>query len=160
MGLGKSTPGGRKSRAQGLGVCATHPASLGSTRKAACESSLYLGLGSGFSEVVSVGAEHRPDFIANVAMISAPQGGALWAPLGGGFGVHGGGDRGARQREGYEGLGTGQGIVGEEKDCPPGWWKAWLPVSLAPVSWRAGEARGCQGETLASGRHSDQIRAR
>lgn len=58
------------------------------------------------------------------------------------------------------GWGLGRASWAEEKDCPPGWWKAWPPVSLALVSWRAGEARGCQGETLASGRHSDQIRAR
>ena len=76
-------------RAEAWALCATHPSSPGPTWKAARESSLCPGLGSVFSAVVSVGAEHRPDFITTVTMVSAPQGGALWTPLGGFQGAQG-----------------------------------------------------------------------
>ena len=129
-------------RAEAWALCAIHPSSPGPTWKGALESSLCPGLGSGFSEVVSVGAEHRPDFITTVAMISSPQGEALWTPLGG-FRVHGGGDRGAWQREGYEGLGAGQGIVGGEERLPPR-----LVEGLAPCLAGSAQLAGRRGTGL------------
>ena len=84
MGLGRALQEEGRAGLEAWALCAAHPSSPGSARKAARESSLYPGLGSRFSEVVSMGAEHRPDFIASVAMTSAPQGGPcglLWGVI-------------------------------------------------------------------------------
>lgn len=58
------------------------------------------GLGSGFSNVVSVGAEHRPGvIITTVVIVSTLRGGATPAPLGVRWGAghgQGRGDQGAR----------------------------------------------------------------
>lgn len=65
--------------------------------------------------------------------------GLLWA----GFRVHGGEDRGAWQREGYEGLGAGQGIVGGGERLPPR-----LVEGLAPCLAGSGQLAGRRGTGL------------
>lgn len=109
------------------------------------------GLGSGFSKVVSVGAEHRHVVIITTVIVSTLQGGAT-CPL-----------RVGMDRAGVaEGLRPGEGSAARRERPPP------PPTSLAEGldscvtgpgqlvgGWGHGAARR---ETLASGQHSSQIR--
>lgn len=135
MGLGRALQQEGRVGLEAWALCAAHPSSPSSAQKAARESSLYPGLGSWFSEVVSMGAEHRPDFIASVAMTSAPQGGPyglLWGVISGCIGEE---TEGHSRGRGVRGWGLGRASWAEEKDCPQAGGR---PGPLSHWLWSAG----------------------